>query len=153
MKVLVISDSHLKNDWTTLRINYDLVIHAGDHQMSHEWMIKNTDYFVDGNNDWGGKNIETFEIEGVKFVLVHGDEQHVKNHQGVNDELKELALKNKAHIVIFGHTHIPLLKKINGVYYLNPGSIGKPRNTMNQKTYAEITIEDGSIKNIIIKEL
>ncbi len=23
-----------------LKINYDLVIHAGDHQMSHEWMIK-----------------------------------------------------------------------------------------------------------------
>ncbi len=153
MKILVISDSHLNNDWTKLKVNYDLVIHAGDHQMSHEWMIKNTDYFVDGNNDWGNQFIERFVIDGNRFVLVHGDEQHVKNNKNVSPELLDLAKKEEAQIVIFGHTHIPLLEKVDGIYFLNPGSISKPRLLNGIKTYAEISIEDGTIKNILIKSL
>jgi predicted phosphodiesterase len=32
-------------------------------------------YFVDGNNDYDWKNVETFSFAGFKFLLTHGDNQ------------------------------------------------------------------------------
>jgi predicted phosphodiesterase len=32
------------------------------------------DYFVDGNNDYDWKKMETFVFANLKFVLLHGDE-------------------------------------------------------------------------------
>ncbi len=151
MKILVISDSHLNNDWTKIKVNYDLIIHAGDHQMSHEWMIKNTDYFVDGNNDYGTIDKEVFEIEGINFVLVHGDKYNVKQYEHVSPELLTLAQQHNAKILIFGHSHIPLLEEVDNIYFLNPGSTSKPRGNANIKTYAEIIIENKTIKSIDIK--
>ncbi len=151
MKILIISDSHLKNDWTTLIGDYDVIIHAGDHQMSQEWIITHTDYYVDGNNDWGSQFQQTFTLEKLKFLLVHGDEQHVKSKNGVSEELKTLALQQQADIVIFGHTHVPLIEKIDNITFINPGSISKPRLLQGQKTYAILDIHEGQIRQLEIK--
>ena len=43
--------------------------------------------------------------------------------------------EGKADIILSGHTHIPVLKKENGIIYLNPGSITLPKGG-NPKTYA-----------------
>ena len=31
-------------------------------------------------------------------------------------------------LLMYGHTHVPVLKKSDGVYYINPGSIAFPKN-------------------------
>ena len=151
MKILIISDSHLKNDWIKLKNKYDLVIHAGDHQMSKEWIIYNTDFYVDGNNDWGNKNKDTFEISGIKFCLIHGDEHHIKNKNNWSNSLLELAKSEKVNVLIYGHTHIPSIKEVDNIIFINPGSISKPRFPSNNKTYAELLIENKKIINITIK--
>ena len=46
----------------------------------------------------------------------------------------------KSDIVMYGHTHVKQLYKDNDVYFLNPGSIGKPRD--GEAGYAVIA-EDG----------
>ncbi len=150
MKILIISDSHLKNDWVQLTGDYDIVIHAGDHQMSREWIITHTDYYVDGNNDWGQQFQQTFTLEKLKFLLVHGDEQHVKAKNGVSDELIALARNQQADIIIFGHTHVPLITTMDDMTFINPGSISKPRLLQGQKTYASLEIKDGQIKDLTI---
>ena len=151
MKILILSDSHLINDWTKLKSKYDIVIHAGDHQMSKEWILYNTDYHVDGNNDWGDKNKNIFEIEGIKFCLIHGDEHHIKNKNNWSDSLLELAKKENVNVLIYGHTHIPSIKEVDNIIFINPGSISKPRFPSNNITYCEMNISDKKIINISIK--
>lgn len=152
MKILIISDSHSKNDWLVLKKDYDLVIHAGDHQMSKEWIIGNTDYYVDGNNDWGSKNIDIFSIEKINFCLIHGDEHNIKNKNNWSESLLTLANKHQSNILIYGHTHIPIIKKVDNVIFINPGSISKPRFPSNTKTYCELEVENNKIIKIQIKK-
>ncbi len=152
MKILIISDSHAKNEWIILKPHYDLIIHAGDHQMTRNWMLVNTDYYVDGNNDWGNQFQQVFTIDNLKFLLVHGDEQHVKSKNGVNDELLALAKEVAANIVIFGHTHMPLIETIDNITFINPGSVAKPKLLNGKKTYAELEIKAQAIQHLIIKD-
>lgn len=152
MKLLIISDSHLHNEWCLLKKDYDYIIHAGDHMMSREWIITNTDYYVDGNNDWGNHYEEKFIIEGINFWLVHGDEYHLKNRNNFSTKLLETAKAKNANVVIYGHTHIPSIKKVDEIIFINPGSISKPRFPKTKKTYCVLEIENKKISSIAIKE-
>ncbi|WP_353683778.1 metallophosphoesterase family protein [Thermodesulfovibrio sp. 3907-1M] len=40
----------------------------------------------------------------------------------------QMADKAKADVMIYGHTHIPYFKKINEKYFINAGSVGKPKD-------------------------
>lgn len=152
-KILVVSDTHGYDYWLELlEINkYDYVIHAGDHLIP-KLMKEITPYFVDGNNDWGNKNIDIFEIDGMKVLLVHGDEQHVsgcdKNY--IIECFKDLVIKHQPKIVIFGHTHIPFLDDNLDTIYLNPGSMWMSRHN-GKKCYAEIEY-DGKNIDISLKQ-
>lgn len=153
MKILIISDSHSKNDWLELRKYYDYVVHGGDHQMSKEWMINNVDYYVDGNNDWGEKKINTFEIDGINFCLIHGDGYDIKNKNNWSSKLLDLAIEKKSDVLIYGHTHVPNINFISNILFINPGSISKPRFPSSTKTFCELEIENGKIKKYEIKTL
>jgi predicted phosphodiesterase len=43
--------------------------------------------------------------------------------------------------VLFGHTHRPYAKYVDGMLVLNPGSVG-----MNRKTYAVLEVGHGEVK-------
>ncbi len=46
-------------------------------------------------------------------------------------------------IVLLGHTHIPMDREIKGKRYINPGSLGQPRDDDTRAAYA--VLEDGEI--------
>lgn len=46
-------------------------------------------------------------------------------------------------IVLLGHTHIPMDREIDGKRYINPGSLGQPRDGDTRAAYA--VLEDGEI--------
>ena len=69
----------------------------------------------------------------------------------MSEELKTLAQQQQADIVIFGHTHVPLIEKIDKITFINPGSISKPRLLQGQKTYAILDIYEGQIRQLEIK--
>ena len=80
--------------------------------------------------------------------MTHG---HLYNMNTINQIMKE----NDCDICVTGHTHVPSNQVINGKYYLNPGSIVRPR-FMSSKQYMLLYIyEDGSmkIKNKLIEEI
>ena len=41
---------------------------------------------------------------------------------------QELAAEVNADLVVVGHTHIPMVKKVSGTLFVNPGSVGRPRD-------------------------
>ncbi len=49
-----------------------------------------------------------------------------------------------ADVVFIGHTHLPMVREINGITYINPGSVGQPRDGIPLASYA--VWEDGRIE-------
>lgn len=75
-KVLIFSDSHGENSLMKLIIEKEkpnIKIHLGDYCVSESFMENNFDFYVKGNNDIFGEKNKTINIDGINFLLVHGD--------------------------------------------------------------------------------
>lgn len=132
MEYLVVSDTHGRIERVVkyaLGQNFAGVIHAGDYYRDGIALGAELEipvYAVHGNCDgvWDGIEEEVFELEGVKIFLAHGHFYHVKHDFKL---IVQKALEQKAELIIFGHSHVPIYTKINGIWLLNPGSPSRPR--------------------------
>ena len=70
------------------------------------------------------------EIDNKKIILCHGSPENINEYlyPDINFELLQWADNYSAEIVVCGHTHHPMLKKVKNKIYVNPGSVGQPRN-------------------------
>lgn len=77
---------------------------------------------VSGNCDFGSPYPAYKEITfgGKKILFTHGHPFYVKH--GYQDIQRQAKL-DKIDICLFGHTHVPYVEKIDGIYYMNPGSV------------------------------
>ena len=152
MKILVVSDTH-GNHLTPAKIleetGADMLIHLGD-EINDALIMESIAAIpvikVPGNCDL--KATEPREllqtIADRKFFLTHGDLYKVKN--GLN-RLVEKAKELKASVVLFGHTHKPLIQKLDGVLLINPGTL---MNGSDSKSYAILTVTPFKITAEII---
>ncbi len=142
IRIAVISDTHGKikgvEDYLDQHGPFDLVLHAGDftvdlYKIIQLWSERTVDnqhlpygyYSVSGNCDEFPYPKELMlNVGGIRFLILHGHESGVKS--GLM-QLKYQALEEKADAVIFGHTHIPVNIKEQGILYFNPGSVSQPR--------------------------
>ncbi len=84
-------------------------------------------------------------LNNNKIFVTHG---HIYN----SDNMPNL---NKGDIFIHGHFHLPITKKIEDVYYLNPGSITLPKEN-NKNSYGLLLYNKFLIKDLdgeVIKEI
>lgn len=140
MKALVVSDNHrdvhsLKELLSIYDEEIDLWLHCGDSEFMATDSIWEKFRTVRGNMDFDSPmplyRVETLGSE--KILVVHGHKQRV----GFSLEpLKELAIEKDAKIVFYGHTHIPKVDEIDGIFMINPGSIIEPRGTLRAGSYA-----------------
>jgi putative phosphoesterase len=140
LKIGIISDTHITNDYDkdqiTILVNElkkvfnDVVqiVHAGDICESFFLnMLKEIapTRCVRGNLD-NIKNLETFSkfsIGRYNIGVIHK----------LPENLEEFTKKNDIHILIFGHTHQPLIKGTNfNVLLLNPGSPTMPKTPLEK---------------------
>jgi hypothetical protein len=81
------------------------------------------------------------EREGRRIVLLHG---HLV--RAARPELLLEATRDaRPDLVIFGHTHAPLLKTFSGVVFFNPGAAGKPR-FRSKPTVGSLEISSGALE-------
>ncbi|MFW6035354.1 MAG: metallophosphoesterase family protein [Halothermotrichaceae bacterium] len=156
MKLGIISDTHiptkvkkLPEELLTGLQGVDMIIHAGDiaaqrvlGQLAEIAPVK----AVIGNIDPPTLDLPLrldLEINGYNIGIVHG--HNLRGH--IMDKLGYIF--PEADIIIFGHTHIPCNKKINGQLYFNPGS-PTDRRLQPRHSYGIINLGD-SIKSQIIK--
>ncbi|ADE37166.1 metallophosphoesterase [Methanohalophilus mahii] len=152
MKVLVISDTHLKGGeippgLKDLIDKYDMVIHAGDFTTPECYRAFNDTgklKSVHGNSDTDElKDLlpETLhlDLDGISVGVVH------EAALSINDTtaLRYKALEMGVNVLIFGHIHRPLIEKTD-VMVLCPGSPTSPR--MSDPMAAELNIEKGEVK-------
>lgn len=159
MKVLIVSDTHKHQENLGIVLerekNLDLMIHLGDAEGFEDeikYMVGCPLEIVAGNNDFFS-NLEKekeLEIGKYKVLITHGHYYYVST--GVEDIKKEAAGRNMD-IVMFGHTHRPLLEKGKGVIALNPGSISYPRQEGRKPSYAIMETDEAGEAHFTIKYL
>lgn len=150
MKVIVTSDSHGNIDVLKKIMekekNFDLFLDAGDSEVDPKTLYPIMS--VRGNRDYLIENsFLVKELSNVRFYVTHGAGYFFNV-----DYLVKNAKTLGCAIAIFGHTHMPFLKIIDGVAVLNPGSVSLPRGG-SKPSYAIITYSNLNDINIEIKEI
>lgn len=72
-----------------------------------------------------------FEADGKRVLLVHGSPRRTNEYLFENrpiSSFQRLAAASEADIIVFGHTHRPYTKLVDGVLFVNAGSVGKPKD-------------------------
>lgn len=90
---------------------------------------------VRGNCDLSceDKDTDILVKDGYTIVYTHG---HLYNAKKTRQELFELGKRHQAHMVLYGHTHVPDISYRGGLYVVCPGSVGMPKD--GKPTYAVI---------------
>ena len=152
-KYLVVSDTHGHDDnfYRVLDLEEPVegIIHCGDFEGSEGKFALASNcpvYFVSGNNDFFSdlsRELE-FELDGHVAFATHG--HHYLVSMGLDNIRAEAAYRG-ADMVFFGHTHKPVAKLVDGIYFFNPGSLSYPRQEGRRPSYLVLEIgDDGSVK-------
>lgn len=150
MKIIVVSDTHGRTEALENLLaredvrKADWLVHCGDIGDDERWLRNafagavsivagNCDYFTDLPKEL------TVEREGRRFLITHG-------HRYLSGGISRLwyrAKEEACDVVLFGHTHMPLVAEEDGVLFVNPGSVALPRQADRRRTYAVINVENG----------
>lgn len=138
MKIGVVSDSHgnmksLKNAIKAMG-DVDYLVHCGDYTSDFETIEKELSYgstAVKGNCDLLSDRFDetVISLSGKKIFITHGDKYQVK--WGFN-RLFYRALELEVDIVLFGHTHQPIIFREENILFVNPGSTNQPRGVLDR---------------------
>jgi putative phosphoesterase len=88
-------------------------------------------------------------VGGKKLLMVHGSPRSMKESvfpDTPDSELSQLINNTREDFVVTAHTHIPFVKKVDGILWANPGSVGRPYDGDPRTSYAILTPEPESIE-------
>lgn len=148
MRILVISDSHGRNDDILGVIHQvghiDMLIHCGDVERGDNYIRSIVDcpvYMVSGNSDYDLDlpAEEVIDVGDYRIFVTHGH-RHYVNRDGAY--LVKCAQKLGANVVMFGHTHRPFIYIGDDITVLNPGSISYPRQPDPKPTFLVMEIDE-----------
>lgn len=148
MKVLIVSDTHgYDQNFEAImdqEAPVDVLIHCGDIEGSEDYFEALAEcpvYMVRGNNDFFSDlpSEMVFELGGRRIFLSHGHCYGVS--MGIEHILDE-GMDRGADLIIFGHTHRPLLMQEGDTTVLNPGSLSFPRQEGRKPTYMVVNIDE-----------
>ena len=132
MRLGIISDTHglLRPEVIELFRNVDRILHAGD--VGPVDLLTELEALAPVTAVWGNTDdfdvrgrvpeVAELELAGTRFVVVHG-------HQlGSPTPEKLVARFPDAEVIVYGHTHRPLLQLVDQVItVMNPGGAGHRR--------------------------
>jgi putative phosphoesterase len=109
------------------------------------WTRQNTS---DATKEYLSKNSAGIYVEegDRTFLFTHGSPEKVNEYllPEVSDErLSVLFDKSGADVLVVGHTHQPMAREVGGNLLLNPGSVGKPKDSDPRSSYMIIDTENG----------
>lgn len=144
---VVMSDSHGDRAIIeTIKARYgkkaSAIFHCGDSELPAADPIWHGITVVAGNCDYDSdySDFKLQTVENKKILVTHGHLFFVG--MGL-DRYSYFAQEKGADMALFGHIHQPVAQIINGILYLNPGSVAQPRGKYNIKMYAVVELVDG----------
>ena len=146
MKILVISDSHKQYENLDRAIEKEMpdrIFHLGDGEGCEDYIEAVAQCpleIVRGNCDFASDlPAEVVMRVGAHVVmLTHG---HYYNVNFGPMMLAEAAKEKGADVVLYGHTHVPLLLEEEDITIMNPGSISYPRQSDRRPSYGVIDVD------------
>ena len=148
-RIIIVSDTHRHLEHIVAVLDnireFDMIIHLGDNtddarKLSGLYpeaeMIS-----VQGNTDFPRPDtpLEVVrEIDGVRVFAAHG---HMYGVKGGTTRIFYRGKEIEAKAVFFGHTHIPVCEKEDGMWLLNPGG----HNSLH-RSIGIAEIENGKVK-------
>jgi len=135
MKLGLISDTHDNVPMITKAVDFfneadvDLVLHAGDYVSPFAlkpFLNLECDFLgVWGNNDGDKIALQKMaqgRIENSPWVESYGEKKILLGHHFVT--LEALVLSQEFHLIIYGHTHHPDIRRKGKTLVVNPGECG-----------------------------
>ncbi len=155
MKIVVVADTHknfeIYND-VVENNPADYYIHLGDGVNEFADVAKSHPdkefVFVKGECDFCNASTKQLLKAGkCRIFCAHGNEQNVTN--GLDEIISE-AKASDCNIILYGHTHVYKTDKVDGIYIMNPGSLGTPRGK-NSPSFGILEInEEGQVNMKIV---
>jgi len=131
MKIGIISDTHglLRAQVFELFDGVEHILHAGD--VGDPAILDELAAIAPVTAVWGNVDgfdirtrtteIATVELDGVRTAVIHGMQF------GSPTPRKVAAALPDAGLVVFGHSHRPLIERVGATLAVNPGSAGRQR--------------------------
>jgi putative phosphoesterase len=132
MRLGIIADTHglLRPEVFPLFAGVDRILHAGD--IGSPELLTELEAIAPVTAVWGNTDgfdlrrkvpeVVEAEIDGFRFLLLHGHQFGVPTPEAIHRAYPE------AEVIIFGHTHKPLLTVVDQVVtVMNPGGAGARR--------------------------
>lgn len=158
-KIMIVSDTHRKEGNLAEAIYnegpLDMLIHLGDIEGEEDVIVelaKCETIMVPGNNDYFSPFPREVELQlaGKKILLTHGHYYYVSLDLST---LREECVSRGVDIVMFGHTHRPLIQVEDDITFINPGSISYPRQADKNYTYIIMEIDDNGEISFTLKNV
>jgi len=140
----LISDTHglLRPGVHTALTGVELILHSGDvggSEILDELRLIAPVRAVFGNTDPAGDPELAEEI----LIAINGVTVHVSHgHEVGSPTPAKLAARYDADIVVYGHTHRPLVSRVGKQLFVNPGAAGPKRFNLTP-SIGRLTIEGG----------
>ena len=83
------------------------------------------------------------DVDGKRLLLVHGSPRKMNEYLFEDrpvSSFQRLAAASNADVIVFGHTHKPYAKLVDGVWFVNVGSVGKPKDGDWHACYALLDV-------------
>ncbi|HEY3115033.1 MAG TPA: metallophosphoesterase family protein [Gemmatimonadaceae bacterium] len=127
----------------------ELILHAGDvggSSILDELRMIAPVKAVFGNTDAPGEpdlaEEILIEVDGVRVHVSHG-------HEVGSPTPAKLAIRYDADVIIYGHTHRPVVTRSDGRLFVNPGAAGPKRFNL-YPSVGRLTIANGSAEVEIV---
>lgn len=154
MRIAVLADTHAPRFWkrcppavAAQLDGVDAILHAGDvciAEVLDELAGFAPVHAVLGNNDgadvatWGAPAELRLELAGLRLAMIHDSGPARGRGPRLRRQFPD------AHLVVFGHSHIPWNETFDGQRAFNPGSPTDKRR-QPRATMGELVIEDGGL--------
>ena len=154
IRVGLISDTHglLRPDVHTALAGVELILHAGDvggDEILDQLALIAPVHAVYGNTDTPGDP----RLRGAIDIVVGGLRIHVSHgHELGSPKPEKLLARYAADVIVYGHTHKPLITRADGRLVVNPGAAGAARFDL-KPSVAILELGDGSASARIVELL
>lgn len=151
----VISDTHglLDPKVVGLFTGVDHILHAGD--LGSLEVLRDLEALapvsaVSGNVDEGRLPLQLHPQRKLELFDITIFMVHILGHpRRLTRAMQQQINSIHPEVVVFGHSHQPLLEKIGSVLYLNPGSAGPRRFTL-PRSVGFLEVDSGQVNGRIV---
>lgn len=144
-----------RSGFLSIRGNHDNAVLVGEYGWFNEpaaaaakWTAR---IISDPNSEYLGrlKREEVIIINGKTIGMFHGSPDDPDEYILDESRAKELLQKTDYDVMICGHTHFPMQTRIGKRLFINPGSIGQPRDGDPDASFSILDLD--TMKNEIFR--